>query len=312
MWIIIYTFAEILFTILTQLLLLIKRLLLFLLLCIWAVSCVNDFDIAPPDKRAEGYSIEEARAFFDDYVAALPEIKTRAYDDHSLFGIDLSPQWDKAVASSRNSLSSIDIPILKNRQLMARTSGVPLYINSLQKLVIVKDHEIDVQGAYLLTLVPDLQYSHNKQLDPNNFVNLGDKNNYSGLAIYSLPLTEHIVRIDRYKDGEKIEGYGLFGTHEENHKALDRMKTIFGSISFGIGEMVQTRTIIEGGTLPPVIVTPDRCSWCGSTSCDGWCWTGGGGNTLYPLSGFCLRFIQVQIYAKFLTYTSSLKSDVYA
>ena len=68
-------------------------------------------------------------------------------------------------------------------------------VDVYQKLVLVKNRVTGKLGQFLLTLVPDIAYERQHQGEVADlFINAGDKGGFTGVAIYSIPGLDLIVR----------------------------------------------------------------------------------------------------------------------
>ncbi|MCL2562350.1 MAG: hypothetical protein FWE10_08570 [Rikenellaceae bacterium] len=196
----------------------------------FVVSRVNDAGLGP-DVKETTYTVEEARMFFERFVKGAAAIGS---DELSLFGFELSPNWHAARFSRTDETLSVDIPTVSpGRTVLAWREGDPGYVYVAQKLVIVKRSHDGQQGAYLLTLIPEQSYSHmHNKMDAEIFLNFGYKSGFSGLAIYTLAVDQRIMRVDRYEEGVKVEGYGLFGSPEQNAYARIGMNELLKNFTF--------------------------------------------------------------------------------
>ncbi|MCL2562301.1 MAG: hypothetical protein FWE10_08320 [Rikenellaceae bacterium] len=219
-------------------------LLLTLAVLMGVVSCVKDV-VFSSEEQEMTYTAKEARAFFEEYVKSYDTHRSRNSGNNvSLFEFHLSPDWRSAKGSNNDELFSIDVPTISpGRTVLAWRGNNLYYVHVVQKLVMVKRSSDEQQGAYLLTLIPEQGYARwYKQMDASVFVNTGDKAGYSGLAVYTLALTDQIMRVDRYVDGLKVEGYGLFGTPDENAAAAVDMYSLLEGIKFRIGIAAVSRS----------------------------------------------------------------------
>lgn len=76
----------------------------------------------------------------------------------------------------------------------------------------VKKKGSDIIAKYLLSLIPDIHYSQGRYCQDvlDSFMNVGDKGDYCGLAVYTIPETGELIRVSRYENGEYCGGVYLF------------------------------------------------------------------------------------------------------
>ena len=241
------------------------------------VSCVDEADRSPAGKETT-YTAKEAMAFFEEYMES-PGISRSLGDGISLFGFDLAPDWRSARTSNNGGLFSVDVPTLSpERMILAWRGDDYRYVHVAQKLVMVKRSSDEQQGAYVLTLIPDQSYApwwH--RMDASVFVNTGDKGGYSGLAVYTSALTDRVMRVDRYENGVMVEGYGLFGTAEENVAGAQGMNGLLRGLRFRVSILdvpAGSRAMTVTSNIPCGVsvigeVTVGACSVCRKTLHDG-------------------------------------------
>lgn len=115
-----------------------------------------------------------------------------------------------------------------------------------QKVVIVKSRTTGKIGQYLLTLVPDIEYERQHQGEVADlFINAGDKGGFSGVAIYSVPGLDLIVRANRYTNGIKTKGIYLSVDKKEMKEKIFRLKSILRPFQLYKSSVVQSRNVSE-------------------------------------------------------------------
>ena len=135
-------------------------------------------------------------------------------------------------------------------------------VDVYQKIVIVKSKSTGALGQYLLTLVPTVEYDRNHQGEVADlFINAGDKGCFSGVAIYSIPGVDLIVRANRYTNGVKDRGVHMSGTKKEMDEKVFWLKSILRPFqlircpdaqSRGMGEDLIIQWIMQGKTVVKV------------------------------------------------------------
>ena len=174
-------------------------------------------------RSQETKAISEARAFFDNNFTKL------LIDDQGAKGSpitpgDFTPLWDKAVLSQDGMIINTDVPIIpqyKYRATRVGVNGVRPQINTVditQKIVIEKDIDKDVYSLFLVTLIPDSKCFSKKEDLSNNFITLGSKGKFSGVAVYSdINFTSH-KKVERYNEGNRIAKVRLC---DDSHKKIE-------------------------------------------------------------------------------------------
>ena len=140
-------------------------------------------------------------------------------------------------------------------------------VNVYQKLVIVKDEQTDTKGQFLLTLIPDADYERqHKGNVAKRFINASSTNDFSGVAIYSIPGLDLIVRANKYRDGKKLRGVFMSGTSEEMFDKIKQLETILGTFTLRRYDLARARslgenTIIEDFERNGGVVIPHSDGW---------------------------------------------------
>ena len=186
----------------------------------------TDTDIPQPAtgrvEDASHLTVLQTKQFFE-YFTAKRNAKTKAayeYLNRLVVG-DFTPNWDNAVASNDGIIGSVDVPIESQMKYIALrqhhegeitfTSRIPLY----QKLVFVKNDTLNSIFPYLLSLIPDKDFyiNHREEDIAGNFINLGNKGGFSGLAIYTTPHTGYLIRASRFENGNYVDGAFVLDPH---------------------------------------------------------------------------------------------------
>lgn len=213
-------------------------------------SCQDTLNSSSPDICEIGsvLTVEEAKTFFETQVSASATRSVSNVKQRVLPG-DFSPCWDQTVSSNSKNISNIDVPILPQykyrviRCKMTNSTARAYTVNVTQKLVISKKIETNKIGQYYMTLIPDHSYyKKNKGDISSRFISRGDKGNYSGLIIYSLPQTNIPIKIEKYVLGEKIFSMLIPATtSEETHLRKCIFNRLVKNMKFAVSQSVQTR-----------------------------------------------------------------------
>lgn len=200
-------------------------------LCILSITLFlwncTDTELVKNDAQVQhkNFSLEEAKGFFERQMQR-SFVSTRSSNGKKPKQLvtpgDFIPQWDKAVASTKAGLACYDIPIDNDIHYKAMYStykngkAKAWITNVYQKLIVVKNQSTGNFGTYILNLIPDAQYDKkNLKAVANRFINCADKGGFSGIAFYTIPNLNRIIRVNRYENGVKKQGVFLHGRREQ-------------------------------------------------------------------------------------------------
>ncbi len=178
----------------------------------------KDMDIPPLPADSAGdagrLTIMQSKLFFENFTAKR-NAKTKAADKYlnRLVVGNFVPNWDNAVASNDGIIGSVDVPIESQMKYVAlrqyREDNITFVSRTslYQKLIFVKNDTLNSIFPYLLSLIPDKNFYDNHQGEDiaGNFINLGNKGGFSGLAIYTTPYTGYLIRASRFENGRKTK-----------------------------------------------------------------------------------------------------------
>lgn len=202
----------------------------------------------------ENFSLLEAKEFFEKQTlkfSASTRSAEKSYNSRLSPG-DFVPDWTKTVASSQKHIVSYDIPIESEYQCKAiytdykNGKATANFVNVYQKLVIVKDMKTNRLGQYILTLIPDGKYEKRyKNRICDKFINAGDKSDFTGIAIYTIPNLNSIIRVNHYTNGIKDRGVFLSGNREQVIKKISIALSILKGITLKRKAVSATRSYGE-------------------------------------------------------------------
>ena len=181
------------------------------------VSCQKEvLDTNMSNQNYDALSIEQAKEYYDKYFPATRNLSSIC----DYLQVDFTPLWGDAKYSKHENIESIDVPIKKNINFIMRKNSN--YVVAPQRLTIIKDYNSGLASSYLTTFIPDAKFV--KKLDipefnPADFLTSGDKNNYSGLVIYSPVTSSEIIMINVYKNGNKINMANIFSSSDDDNQA---------------------------------------------------------------------------------------------
>ena len=236
------------------------------------VCCTKkDTDITQPaTDRAEDagrLTVSQTKQFFENLTAKRNAL-TKAADEYlnRLVVGDFTPNWNNAVASNDGIIGSVDVPIESQMKYIALrqhhegeitfTSRIPLY----PKLVFVKNDTLNSIFPYLLSLIPDKDFyiNHREEDIAGNFINLGNKGGFSGLAIYTTPHTGYLIRASRFENGCYVDGAFVLDPHHPFEENADKAESFLKGIKIMRICNAITKSGKESEWLPEVVVTAER------------------------------------------------------
>lgn len=202
--------------------------------------------------QIENFSLQEAKEFYEKQIAQPVNTRARNENKKCISPGDFLPEWAKAKASSINNLGCYDIPIKSNYNYKAIYSVYKYgkasahIVNAYQKLIVVKNMSTNKLGQYILTLIPDKEYdAEYKYQVSERFTNCADKGGFSGVAIYTIPKLELIIRVNRYVNGVKESGVYLSGNRKEMNTKISIAQSILHNIRLKKQLHISTRSFGE-------------------------------------------------------------------
>ena len=223
-------------------------------LFLWNCTDTIGFDFYGDRDAHDDFTIDEAKAFFEkQYSRNMPLSRSiEEKGNKRLTPGDFVPLWDKAVPSAKGRLECYDIPIKNDIHYKAIYSTYEngkaraYSVNVYQKLVVVKNKNNGNMGTYILNLIPDAEYDK-KYLKKvgDRFINCADKGGFSGIAFYTMPNLDMILRVNYYKDGVKKRGVFLAGKKEDMEEKMRIAYSIIDGVVVKGKKKVSTRSYGE-------------------------------------------------------------------
>ena len=248
--------------------------ILFPLLFLWGCMAFDEMAVSSEDNvTAPSFSIEEAKDIFEvQYSRTVSKTKSMAETSVSMLSPgDFTPQWEDSRYSELSGKSGYDVPIIADKKLYA--VRVMYYGNDAkaykmempQRLLVMRDKESGTDFCYIQTLVPEKNSAAGSNT-LKEFVTFGQtKGGFSGLAIYTIPASDKIVRVSRYIDGKKVCGVFLPGDVESYQQRQEKATDLLNDMRVMSNTTVRTRfgeyddpgggdDTFYGGELDPAIV----------------------------------------------------------
>ena len=210
---------------------------LFVLTILYGCSVTSDnLDTYFGDHTETLLSISEAKSAFEQaYSLALTKSGHKVERKNKLSPGEFTPVWDCATFSENPDACSFDIQIIPERKIYAITAefrngrSIAKKVRVSQRLVTVKTKKYGRTCCYLMSLIPDCTYNDGSNAI-EHFYNCGQKDNFSGLAIYSTLVSDCVIGIDRYINGIKKDNVyipkGKGSVHSRIEKAASMLKGI--------------------------------------------------------------------------------------
>lgn len=228
---------------------------------IMCISCFKETWENEQNSRQENefFSVDEAQKFFENsFITTRSNNKKYKHLDPG----DFTPKWREAKISKDNRIASVDIPIqskyrFRSMRSESNNGKVDTYsVEITQKLIVIKNKLTKEKVQYIMTLIPDKSYyAKNKGNISQSFWHLGNKNNFTGVVIYTDPILNLPVRIDKYKNGNKEDGVSFQTTRDKLPERFAKMRKLIGIIKIQRG--VSLATTRSNGE--------DDSSWWGDT-----------------------------------------------
>lgn len=225
-----------------------------LVLALFVGSCTDEEFLRDSGKvENANFTLEEAKTYFEKQMMSVSASRS-LNEPQRKKGIapgEFVPKWEGSVASVKLDLACYDIPIdasVRHKAMYATYENGKATANMVdvyQKLIVVKDIRTQQLGQYILTLIPDKGfYNKHKKDVANKFVNCADKGGFSGVAIYSKVQSKKIARVNRYRNGLKVNGVFLLDpkkNRSELSESCAYAKSLVKDISIASKMQVMTR-----------------------------------------------------------------------
>lgn len=196
------------------------------------------------------FTLEEAKAFFEENTQL--SVSTRANMKQAKFCIspgEFVPKWDRAIGLLKGELSRYDIPIQADYRYKAvcgeskKGKTTAQVVNVYQGLVIVKNALTGNKCQYILTLIPSRECDNKRSNSIyDDFVKNEDKGSFTGMAIYTIPQLNFIVRANCYVNGVKVEGVFMPSKRGNLEERVKVLKSILRRCIFNRTSNIFTRS----------------------------------------------------------------------
>ena len=210
-------------------------------------------------------TLEQARACFENSVAMTKAggyLSSNGGASSDLNPGDFTPRWDRAHRAALNyQVDGVDVVIDADYTYSAVFSEATPQGDTLRRSVPIEQKLVVNRWrnhpqwlglyAYIATIVPTPDYYARHKNFGRDFVNLGDKNGFSGFVIYHR-LDGLFVNADRYVDGEMTEQVYDEGSLEADRRAFDHMMSGVALYGDGIAlySAIETDEVTVTACLP--------------------------------------------------------------
>lgn len=210
-------------------------------------------------------SIRDAKVFFENTFSQFVSTKNlsrsegtgeeQTPDLKGLTPLQFTPQWDKAVTSSNECTSCVNVPIVSLEKYYAQDKSSQKIITLAQKMIVLQDNGSEEKISLIVTLLPTDGGNSLRLID--DFIQYGENDGFTGIALYTL-LDGALARVELYQQGEVLKS--LF-VHKEHFDSKD-VNEIIGDFEFLKSNSISLYRSGEGGGSGGSGPYP-FCTYCG-------------------------------------------------
>lgn len=196
-------------------------------------------------------SLEEAKAAFEEtYSIALTKSGSGNGHRNKLSPGEFTPLWDNAAYSENPKACSYDVKLITERKVYAIVAefrngkSVAEKVQVHQRLVTIKNESYPRTCCYILSLIPDYGCDGGNRME-ERFRCCSDKGLFSGLAVYSALGSNAILRIDRYRNGIRLDGVYIPAGNGSKERRLEKAASMLRGITLINRRSVTTKSFGE-------------------------------------------------------------------
>ena len=196
-------------------------------------------------------SLEEAKAAFEEtYSIALTKSGSGNGHRNKLSPGEFTPLWDNAAYSENPKACSYDVKLITERKVYAIVAefrngkSVAEKVQVHQRLVTIKNESYPRTCCYILSLIPDYGCDGGNRME-ERFRCCSDKGLFSGLAVYSALGSSAILRIDRYRNGTRLDGVYIPAGNGSKESRLEKAASMLRGITLINRRSVTTKSFGE-------------------------------------------------------------------
>ena len=196
-------------------------------------------------------SLDEAKAAFEEtYSIALTKSGSGNGHRNKLSPGEFTPLWDNAAYSENPKACSYDVKLITERKVYAivaefrKGKSVAEKVQVHQRLVTIKNESYPRTCCYILSLIPDYGCDGGNRME-ERFRCCSDKGLFSGLAVYSALGSSAILRIDRYRNGTRLDGVYIPAGNGSKESRLEKAASMLRGITLINRRSVTTKSFGE-------------------------------------------------------------------
>ena len=210
-----------------------------------ATSCDDELPYSDRSATGNGLTVSEAKEFFEQQMMQIPVTRSSETGNKFLVPENFTPLWSSQTSTEYGNTACMNVPISTLSRFKARykQNGKYEIVDVWQKLIILKNTESGDMVQFIMSVIPCYGYAKdNPGADIGKmFVQGGDKGDFSGMVLYSLPATGTVFQIATYINGHRTGSANSF-----NDKALkDNMVAETQRLAFY--KVAATRTVEDFG-----------------------------------------------------------------
>ncbi len=185
--------------------------LVLLSIVVGFTACVYDADMKPGQRSGERFSVDDAKAFFEENAEVFKPLSLHSFESavmHSrTLPVDVqTPIWKTAKSYSSSDAEIVNVPIKSNFMMMVRrwdnkTGGGAAKFDAYVENQFIVAHRVDgTMDMFIANMVPDYSYLLRSQRN-SQFLHVD--NDFCGYVIIS-ELDGSVREVLRYGDGRLL------------------------------------------------------------------------------------------------------------
>ena len=208
-------------------------------------SCDDELPYSDRSATGNGLTVSEAKEFFEQQMMQIPVTRSSETGNKFLVPENFTPLWSSQTSTEYGNTACMNVPISTLSRFKARykQNGKYEVVDVWQKLIILKNTESGDMVQFIMSVIPCYSYAKdNPGADIGKiFVQGGDKGDFSGMVLYSLPATGTVFQIATYINGHRTNSANSFS----DERLKDNMVSEAKRLSFC--KIVATRALEDFG-----------------------------------------------------------------
>lgn len=177
-------------------------------------SCDDELPYSDRSATGNGLTVSEAKEFFEQQMMQIPVTRSSETGNKFLVPENFTPLWSSQTSTEYGNTACMNVPISTLSRYKARykQNGKYEIVDVWQKLIILKNAESGDMVQFIMSVIPCYGYAKdNPGADIGKmFVQGGDKGDFSGMVLYSLPATGAVFQIATYINGHRTGSANSF------------------------------------------------------------------------------------------------------